>query len=119
MALGTRRRNRVRQFFALVKEVVPEAQSSIEGSVIDWSSGGIYFKQVSANESFTFLNDEDGKTILVILENTSASPVTITFPAGIKKDPNYEGILAANSESVFTIIKANNKVYMAEVKELA
>lgn len=118
MAFGIRRKSRIKQVFALVKEVLPEAQSAIEGTVIDWSSGGIYTKQVSANESFTFSNDEDGKTILVIIENISASPVTITFPAGIKKDPNFEGVIAANSESVFTLIKSNNKVYIAEVKEL-
>lgn len=112
MAIGTRRRRRIRQVFALVKEVLPEAHTTVEGSVIDWSSGGIYTKQVSSDESFTFLNDEEGKTILVILENTSASPVTITFPGGLRKKTALQNTLQPNTQSMYSLLKSGNDIYI-------
>lgn len=112
MAIGTRRRRRIRQVFALVKEVLPEAHTTVEGSVIDWSSGGIYTKQVSADESFTFSNDEEGKTILVILENTSDSPVTITFPGGLRKKTALQNTLQPSTQSMYTLVKSGNGIYI-------
>jgi hypothetical protein len=84
---------------------------------IDWSSGGILYKDISTNSTFTFSNVSEGKAISVILTNTSASSVVITLPSGIYKELGIISI-AASSAAVFSFIRANSKTYLAALKDL-
>lgn len=86
---------------------------------IDWSLEGVYYKSISAATTFTFSNDSNGQTILIIIENTDASAQAITWPAGVKTDPNYDGNVEPSTESIFTLVKSNGSIYIAEVKELS
>jgi hypothetical protein len=86
---------------------------------IDWSLEGVYYKSISAATTFTFSNDSDGQTILIIIENTDVSAQAITWPAGVKTDPNYDGNVEPSTESIFTLVKSNGSIYIAEVKELS
>lgn len=86
---------------------------------IDWSLEGIYHKSISTDTSFNFLNDSNGQTILLIVNNTDINPHTVSFPSGVKKDPSFSGIVQSSTESIFTLIKSNDKIYIAEVKELS
>ena len=55
----------------------------LSSTVIDWSVAGAYSQTLSANTTFSFVNNTDGVSIAVILTNT-ASNYTVTWPAGIK-----------------------------------
>lgn len=55
------------------------ATQSIASTGIDWSTGNVFKKTLSANTTFTFSNLKDGQTIVVELTNT-ASNYTVTFP---------------------------------------
>lgn len=102
-------------------ELQPTATQNVNIAAlnIDWSSNAVYYKDISADTTFTFSNDTDGQTIIVILNNTDVNPHAITFPSGILTDPNYDGNVEATTESVFTFIKSNGKIYISEVKELS
>jgi hypothetical protein len=84
---------------------------------IDWSSAGVLYKDISTNSTFTFSNVSEGKSISVILTNTSASSVVITFPTGIYKELGILSI-AASSAAIFSFIRANSKTYLAALKDL-
>lgn len=85
---------------------------------IDWDSADVHYKDISADSTFTFSNASDGQTIIVILNNTDVNPHAITWPAGILESPNYDGNVEATTESVFTFIQSNSKIYLSEIKEL-
>ena len=59
------------------KQVVPALD-------IDWRGASTFSKTISANSVFTFSNVIDGKTLIVILKNTSGAPVSVTLPATVK-----------------------------------
>ena len=84
---------------------------------INWTSAGILYKDISANSTFTFSNVTEGKAISVILTNTSASSVVITFPTGIYKELGTISI-AASSAAIFSFVRANSKTYLASLKDL-
>ena len=95
------------------------SNNNIAAFDIDWDSGGVYYKDINADSTFTFSNDANGQTIIVILNNTDVNPHAITFPSGVLVDPNYDGNVEATTESVFTFVKSNGKIYLSEVKELS
>ena len=85
---------------------------------IDWSAGDVQYKSISAATTFTFSNAVNGSTIIVAIAADGVDR-TVAFPAGILKSPNYSGIVVANTESVFTFVRANNKIYLSEIGELS
>jgi len=56
--------------------------SAISASDIDWGSGNVFTKTLSANTTFTFSNRSSGQTIVVRLTNT-ASNYTVTWPVAV------------------------------------
>lgn len=86
---------------------------------ISWIDGGVFYKDISANTTFTFSNDLDGQSIMVIINNTGGSQFTMTWPAGVKVDPEYTGQVEAGTETAFNFVKSNGSIYLAEVKELS
>lgn len=85
---------------------------------IDWSSADVFHKDISANETYTFSNVQDGKTIIVIINNTSGGTVTASFPTALV-DSNFSGDIATGKESVFTFVSSNSKVYATSVIDMA
>lgn len=114
MAIGNRRRlKRTRGILNLqAQSATVGVRNAIEGNIIDWSTANVYTKDVSSDQSFSFVNDEDGKSISVILKNTSDSPVTISFPGGLRKKTTLQNTLQPNTQSVYSLVKAGNNIYI-------
>jgi hypothetical protein len=91
----------------------------ISSTVVDWSNAETHYKDVSSNTTFTFSNIQEGKSIVVVIKNTSGSTITSFWPAGVLKDSSYTGQIAAGKETIFTFIRSNSKTYLAEYKDLA
>lgn len=85
---------------------------------IDWSAAEVFYKDISANETYTFSNVQNGKTIIVIINNTSGGTVTASFPTALV-DSNFSGDIATGKESVFTFVSSNSKVYATSVIDMA
>jgi|13_taG_2_1085334.scaffolds.fasta_scaffold00468_27 hypothetical protein len=85
---------------------------------IDWNTNAVFYKDVTTDITFTFTNDVNGQVINLIVNNTDASDHTITFPVGVKVSSDYSGIVTALTETVFTIVRSNDKLYITEVKDL-
>lgn len=90
---------------------------NISALAIDWVTAETFWKDIAANTTFTFSNTQAGSSIVVVINNTSASAVTVTFPTG-KKDSSYTGTIAANRETIYTILSSNSKIYISEYKDL-
>ena len=90
---------------------------SISALDIDWTLGNVYYKDIAENSTFTFTNVTDGKTISVILTNTSAATISITLPATIYRVAGALTI-AAGEGAVYTFMRANSKTYMASVSSI-
>lgn len=58
------------------------ATQAVAALAIDWSTGSVFTKTLSANSTFTFSNIGSGQTIVVRLTNT-ASNFTVTWPGGV------------------------------------
>lgn len=86
---------------------------------VDWSAGDVFYKSISSDVAFTFSNDSNGATIIVIIENTDASAHAITWPVGVKTPLDYDGNVEAVTESIFTFVKSNGSIYLVEVKEVS
>jgi hypothetical protein len=90
--------------------------TEIIGTNIDWSTGDTFYKEISTSSFFTFSNEENGKTILVILKNTGASNITITFPSALKSGTLYN-IVSPLKENIYTFVRSNNKTYVTAVSD--
>jgi len=114
MAIGNRRRlKRTRGILNLqAQSATVGVRNVIEGTIIDWSTANVYTKDVSLDQSFSFINDEDGKSISIILKNTSDSPVTVSFPGGLRKKTTLQNTLQPNTQSVYSLVKAGNNIYI-------
>lgn len=89
----------------------------IPALAIDWAVAEVFWKEVSADSTFTFSNLPTSKTILVIIKNTGASTYTMSFPTALK-DATHTGTIAAGSEVVYTFIRNNSKTYLVESANL-
>jgi hypothetical protein len=89
---------------------------------INWSSGSVFYKSVSANSTFTFSNYNgtvaNGKVISVIIINTSGAAITVAFPAGIKVKSGFVLSVPAGQANVYTFIRANAITYASFVDGL-
>lgn len=101
-----------------VKESAP-LDIAIAALDINWGLGDTYYKSIAAATTFTFSNDVNGKSIVVAVTNTDTSDHAITLPAGVKADLNYDGTVVNGTTSLFTFVKINGVVYVAEMKEIA
>jgi len=85
---------------------------------VDWSIGDTFYKLISSSSTFTFSNTLDGKTILVILKNTGASNITVTFPAALTSGV-LNNVVQPNKENIYTFVRSNGKLYVSAVTDLA
>lgn len=83
---------------------------------VDWSLGDTFYKNISISSTFTFSNLINGKTILVILKNTGASDITVTFPTALKSGVLYN-IISPNKENIYTCIRSNGKTYISAIAD--
>ena len=86
---------------------------------INWQDNDTLYKTIGANSTFTFSNDIDGKTIVIIIENSSGVDVDATFPVGIKYSSDFTNTVVANTYSVFTFVRSNGITFGSVVSEMS
>ena len=86
--------------------------TAISALDVNWSSGDTFYKLISTSSTFTFSNTINGKTVSVILKNTSSSSITVTFPVGILTTGILNTTIQASKENIYTFIKSNDKIYV-------
>ena len=86
--------------------------TAISALDVNWSSGDTFYKLISTSSTFTFSNTINGKTVSVILKNTSSSSITVTFPVGILTTGTLNTTIQASKENIYTFIKSNDKLYV-------
>jgi hypothetical protein len=92
--------------------------STLPALNVDWSLGYIYYKEISANSTFTFSNLEDGKTISLIIKNTGASTYNVVLPTAIKPS-SIDLTIQAGKQNVYTFIATSTSVYATAVTQMA
>lgn len=101
-----------------IEQKLSPINEPILGLNIDWASADVFYKDISANETYTFSNVTNGKTIVVAINNTSGGTITVSFPTALV-DSNFSGDISAGSESVFTFVSSNSKVYATSVIDMS
>lgn len=84
---------------------------------IDWSAADTFYKLISTNTTFTFSNLAIGQKT-VILKNTGASNIQVTFPSGILSSGSLNVIIQPNKENIYTFIRSNGKTYVVSVTDM-
>ncbi len=89
----------------------------ITGLEIDWEKSTQYLS-ITADTTFTFLNNFNGVTTTAIIINVTGSDLDITLPAGIYKDPNFTFTVKAGLRNTYTFLQSNAQVYAACVFDM-
>lgn len=86
------------------------------GVVIDWALSNVFYTvRTTAPGAYSFLNLLNGKTIVVIIKNSSGGAFTPTFPAGYLIASPLTAIVVGQ-ENVYTFIRSNGKTYLNVVE---
>lgn len=81
---------------------------ALSANDVDWSVGNVFTKTLSANATFTFSNSTDGRTIVLKITNSSASPITLAFPASVL---NPDTSVTALKTKIYTFIDVAGVIY--------
>lgn len=85
---------------------------------IDWNTAEFFYSEVSANTSFQFNNDHDGRVRTIFVKNTSGSNVNVNFPTALWQGGVPLTLIRAGKQSGFTFIKAGGMLYASVIEEL-
>jgi hypothetical protein len=91
-----------------VLEAIPPSLG-IAALNVDWSAANLLTKTISANSTFTFSNNVDGKTIIVRLINSTAGALTLAWPAAVLGAVTS---LSANKTGIYTFVQFGANIYM-------
>lgn len=91
-------------------ESIPATQT-IGALDIDWSLANVFQKAISTNETYTFSNDVDGKTIVVMIHNNSGADVDVDFPTAYWSGGTEITTVPAGTRNVYTFIKIGTDVF--------
>lgn len=84
---------------------------------INFSTGNVFIKTLSANSTFTFSNALDGQTIYVLLTNT-ASNYTVSFPASVKWAGNSTPTMTIGAkQDLFSFTKIGSNYYGSVIQD--
>lgn len=93
--------------------------SSITASNIDWSLSYTYYKTLAANTTFTFINDQEGKVIVVAVTNTAGN-FTAAWPAAVQWANSSQPVLTVGAKTdVFTFVKINGIIFGSVVQNMS
>ena len=98
--------------------ISPKVPVLIASLDVDWASGDNFYKSISASTTFTFSNVAEGKTITLVITNTSGISVDITFPSGIFKTAGTLPI-AAGQSALYSFVRIGSITYLAALSGLA
>lgn len=92
---------------------------SLLDTVIDWSINRMFYRTLTANSTFTFVNAADGMEIVVVLTNT-ASNRTVAWPSGIKWTGGSAPTQTTGAKSdVYVFRKLGSVIYGTYVQNLS
>jgi microcystin-dependent protein len=103
----------VRFYIRYAAKGAVEAENKVNPTVIipdlttdiDWQTGEVFTESRAADKTFTFSNTQDGKTIIVSIENTDVAdhtinfPLTVSWPGGVPVNN-----VVAGTTTVFTFV---------------
>lgn len=93
--------------------------SSIAASNIDWALSYTFRKTLGANTTFTFSNEQDGKTIIVAITNTAGN-FTAAWPVAVQWANGSEPVLTLGAKTdVFTFVNFNGTTYGSVVANMS
>ena len=110
---------RTKQNGSWVDAVTPAiiAAQAISGTSIDWATGNVFTKTLSANTTFTFSNQASGQTIVVRLTNT-ASNYTVTWPGSVLWSGGTAPVQTIGAKSdVYTFVYDGSSIYGSVVQD--
>ena len=81
---------------------------NLSGSIIDWAQSDVFNHNISSDTTYSFLNDTDGRIIVLKITNTTASPLNLTWPASFV---NPDVTIAANSTKIITLVKILSQIF--------
>lgn len=93
--------------------IIPDATTDI-----DWQTGEVFAEILSADKTYTFSNQQDGKTIVVVIQNTDVVDHTINFPAANWANTTVVNIVPANSTTAFTFVDVLGNLLASSVEGL-
>lgn len=93
-------------------------QDTTSSTIIDWNT--VYHnRNFNTNQTLTFSNAANGKSVTLIVYNSSTSNITLTFPSGIKwSDTNYTTV-SASKYNIYTFIQINGVIFCSYVSGLS
>jgi hypothetical protein len=80
---------------------------SIPALNLDWNTGSIFYKEATANFSFTMSNEQDGKSINFAVFNNSGAGIVITPPVNCVYNPSVVLTVLPFAHVVYKIIYIN------------
>lgn len=101
----------------LSNELIIPAQA-IASTTIDWATGNVFTKTLSANTTFTFSNQISGQTIIVRLTNT-ASNYTVTWPTVRWVDGIAPTMSIGATSDVYTFVHDGTNVYGSYIQDMS
>ncbi len=93
------------------------ATQAISGTSIDWRTGSVFTKTLSANTTFTFTGQLTGQVIIVRLTNT-ASNYTVTWPTVRWVGGTAPTMTTGAFSDVYTLIYDGTNIYGSAVQNL-
>jgi hypothetical protein len=85
---------------------------------IDWNAGEMFYKTISADSTFTFSNVTEGRSVTLVITNSSGSTVSLAFPSGVYKTAGALPISAGQS-ALYSLMRINGITYLAALAGLA
>lgn len=101
---------------ALAAAANPPPVALASGS-IDVSLGTVFSLSVSAPATISFSNFASGKVIILVVANTAASQIALTFPT-LVKDGNFTANLTASKKNVYTFVNIGGTIHTSVVTDL-
>lgn len=85
---------------------------ALSNGIVDWKQGNVFNTSISANQTYSFLNDIDGKTIVLKIKNDGASILTLTWPSNVI---GADTTIAISVAKMVTLIKIGSSIYANSV----
>ena len=85
---------------------------TLSSGIVDWKQANVFSHSINANQTYSFVNDLDGKTIVLKITNTNTSTLTLTFPTNVV---GPELTITAQKIKLISLIKIGNNVYSSSI----
>lgn len=92
-----------------------QSSSQITGTsaslVIDWSLASTFYRNLTGNSTVSFLNDQDGQSIVTVMRNSGVNNYSVSWPGTVKWPSGIAPTQSSGKHDVYTFIKIDTGVY--------